>query len=942
MITTQHSTSTRSAPNSPKCSKMSDWQYSFDCSHIRPLIVCRGPVRKEAIDVFKRAGIKSIGVLLSHNDCLQEAKTQAPELRCLRSSDQIHIVKEYSVPDTASKFALIDQIIDICKEFGYNTIFAGYGFMAEDHEFIAQLESQGLLFIGPSSSIAYRAGLKSSAKNEARSLGVSVVDGIDSLGVKTLLALYPKKLALLEISEKHGIQLPSPSNTTSEMLARELLKVATEKNITLYQPSDLAAVVANETWTLALRNPTQSFRLKWTEGGGGKGQRVIPSLSSFAPELQETTFKELCKTRAIEALKEGCVFEGSCNPDILLEFNLDKTRHLEVQVVGNGHWYMSLGARDCSIQSGGQKLVEISLTEEGLDKDIERSMLSDEPSVRECLNTDKRILKILENEALLFSEHMGLNSVSTYESIVAEDQQYFMEMNTRIQVEHRVSELCYSLVFTNPSDVDDTFEVTSLIHLMLLLAVHGPALPKPKRTLRYPAAVEIRLNATDDRLLPHVGGQIEYWSPPSSDELRDDQGIGLAIPHSGQFAPYKLMGSYDSNIALIVTHGDCRHDALLKMSRVLATMRLYGENLKTNQNFHRGLIDWLLATNINFRPMTCFTNEYLLLIAKLNQLVSAVDVSQLYDETLTLAHSSAELAQWESHYLNNRKQLVIKPLQKLFDNPHLLMGWLMQNQKRTMLCDNDICVTENPLRTLQGLYHYLQLDESQHTPNNEKFWQNDQADIEKALAFYRKLANRSSLESLHFHDLNKLLRSGKLFPFINGCPENDIRQVHEKYQVGLQLLKIFSWLIQESHLDVFDVDMTCRLTTPFSELKENERQILLDSLSSQDIDLDGLFRAPSAGILHLIEAENTDPLIYVGRQFEVGDVLFYIEVMKMILTVRAPFAGHIAGVVQSEDKTPIKREDIVFEYVPIGTLPQRQSQQMCSFPSDFLSNIVKY
>ena len=83
-----------------------------------------------------------------------------------------------------------------------------------------------------------------------------------------------------------------------------------------------------------------------------------------------------------------------------------------------------------------------------------------------------------------------------------------MEMNTRIQVEHRVSELCYALKFSNPDNSGESFTVNSLVEAMVLLAAHGPKLPPPERVLRNNDSLEARMNATNDALQPHAGGKL--------------------------------------------------------------------------------------------------------------------------------------------------------------------------------------------------------------------------------------------------------------------------------------------------------------------------------------------------------------------------------------------------------------------------------------------------
>ena len=188
----------------------------------------------------------------------------------------------------------------------------------------------------------------------------------------------------------------------------------------------------------------------------------------------------------------------------------------------------------------------------------------------------------MEDEAVRFGKAVGLDSVSTFECIVDADRHYFMEMNTRIQVEHRVSELCYGLRFENADDPSDAFVVNSLVEVMAIIAWHKRKLPKPTRIPRMMASVEARLNATSAGLTPHAGGVIEYWSAPVENEIRDDQGICVKNPDTSSFMKYTLAGAYDSNIALVLTVGVDRLISYQRMAEVLRKMRIDGHDVQTN------------------------------------------------------------------------------------------------------------------------------------------------------------------------------------------------------------------------------------------------------------------------------------------------------------------------------------------------------------------------
>ena len=99
-----------------------------------------------------------------------------------------------------------------------------------------------------------------------------------------------------------------------------------------------------------------------------------------------------------------------------------------------------------------QKLLEVSVTQEGLTAAIAKAKAAGNKSEVKALESDLKVLKRMEEQAERFGKAVGLDSASTFECIVDRDRHFFMEVNTRIQVEHRVTELCYSLKFTNPED----------------------------------------------------------------------------------------------------------------------------------------------------------------------------------------------------------------------------------------------------------------------------------------------------------------------------------------------------------------------------------------------------------------------------------------------------------------------------------------------------------
>ena len=156
----------------------SAWVRSFSCEALRPLIVCRGPIRKEAMDVYDEMGIHGYGILLSEKDSIVYPNALSPELRKLTDNRRVHRVPDYTGASREERLERIGQIIQIALDNGYDSLFAGYGFMAEDDEFVAAIEKAGLRFIGPCSATQRGAGKKDEAKRTALTVKVSVTPEI--------------------------------------------------------------------------------------------------------------------------------------------------------------------------------------------------------------------------------------------------------------------------------------------------------------------------------------------------------------------------------------------------------------------------------------------------------------------------------------------------------------------------------------------------------------------------------------------------------------------------------------------------------------------------------------------------------------------------------------------------------------------------------------------
>src|SRR5258706_8690573 len=254
---------------------VSAWVRSFDPSPIKCLVVCRGPVRLEAFEIFDAIGVREYGMLLSEKDSVTYPRCLAPELRGFRFPANVHRVPDYMGVGQAEKQQRIREIVEIAKGHAYTHVFAGYGFMAEDAAFIAAIEQAGVGFMGPSSRVVRQAGAKDEAKKLARSLGNSVIPGVDTVSARALLRRAADRRALEALAQQHGLALRWDAAHSLEDNAEALLQAGYAKLVELVTIEDLQAQAELECREIWREYPSNRIRFKHIGGGGGKGQRVV-------------------------------------------------------------------------------------------------------------------------------------------------------------------------------------------------------------------------------------------------------------------------------------------------------------------------------------------------------------------------------------------------------------------------------------------------------------------------------------------------------------------------------------------------------------------------------------------------------------------------------------------------------------------------------------------
>jgi acetyl-CoA carboxylase biotin carboxylase subunit len=233
---------------------------------------------------------------------------------------------------------------------------------------------------------------------------------------------------------------------------------------------------------------------------------------------------------------------GFNNPNVYLERYIGKPRHVEVQVLGDGERAIALGERECSIQRRHQKLVE------------------EAPSV--ALD-DERRGKLL-GIARKATQSIGYKTVGTLEFLLDEEKNfYFMEMNTRIQVEHTVTE--------------EVFGVDLVREQMKLGAGESLKLPSDIRPRGH--AIELRINAEDPVTFAPSPGKITALNLPGGLGVRVDTHI---------YSGYTVPSHYDSLLAKLIVRAENRPACLARLRRALAEFVV--EGCKTNLDFHRRLL----------------------------------------------------------------------------------------------------------------------------------------------------------------------------------------------------------------------------------------------------------------------------------------------------------------------------------------------------------------
>ncbi len=268
--------------------------------------------------------------------------------------------------------------------------------------------------------------------------------------------------------------------------------------------------------------------IKAAGGGGGRGMRVVHTEAALIHAVQTT------KSEA------GAAFG---NPQVYMEKFLEHPRHIEIQILADQHknavW---LGERDCSMQRRHQKIIEEAPA----------------PGI------PRRLIEKVGERCSAACKKIGYRGAGTFEFLYENGEFYFIEMNTRVQVEHPVTELV--------SGID-------IVQMQIRVAA-GEKLPFTQRQIEMRGhSIECRINAEDPVKFIPSPGRITTWHAPGGPGVRVDSHI---------YTNYFVPPNYDSMIGKIIVHGDTREQALARMRTALSETVV--EGIHTNIPLHRELM----------------------------------------------------------------------------------------------------------------------------------------------------------------------------------------------------------------------------------------------------------------------------------------------------------------------------------------------------------------
>ncbi len=410
------------------------------------------------------------------------------------------------------------RIIRACKELGIKTV-AVYS-TADSNSLHVKLADESVC-IGPASSLQSYLNINAI---------ISAAELTDAEAIHPGYGFLAENAAFAEICENCGITFIGPSSESMRMMGDKICarQAMIRENVPILPGTKDAVQDVNEAIKIAKKIGFPVI-IKASAGGGGRGMKIVHS-----PAALPNAFA----TARAEAQA------GFGNPEVYIEKYCQQPRHVEIQILGDKHGnVIHLGERDCSIQRRHQKLIEES----------------------PCTALTPELRAEMGNAAVRAAKSVNYNSAGTIEFLLDSDNKfYFMEMNTRIQVEHPVTEMVTGIDIIRE-------QIRSAAGLKLRY--------KQSDVKITGHAIECRINAEDPFKFTPCPGKITSYHTPG--------GLGVRVD-SFVYDQYTVLPHYDSLISKLIVHADTREDAIRRMIRALDEYII--EGIKTTIPFHKRIL----------------------------------------------------------------------------------------------------------------------------------------------------------------------------------------------------------------------------------------------------------------------------------------------------------------------------------------------------------------
>ncbi len=410
------------------------------------------------------------------------------------------------------------RILRACKELGIKTVAAH---STADRDLLHVRLADESVCIGPHSAAQSYLNIPAI---------ISAAEITDAVAIHPGYGFLAENADFAEQVEKSGFIFIGPHPETIRQMGDKVAAIKLMRKMGIpCVPGSNDPILDDDAGTIKLaRSIGYPVIIKAAGGGGGRGMRVVHTESHLINAIT------LTRSEAAAAFN---------NDKVYIEKYLQTPRHIEIQILGDGHGNaIYLGERDCSMQRRHQKVIEEAPA----------------PGI-----TPKQRADIGELCATACRE-MNYRGVGTMEFLYEDNQFYFIEMNTRIQVEHPVTEMVTGI---------------DLVKQQLHIAAGEKLAFQQKDITIRGHAIECRINAEDPRTFAPSPGTISYFHAPGGPGVRVDSHI---------YGSYKVPPYYDSLIAKIITHGETRELAIARMRNALDETVI--EGIRTNIALHQDIL----------------------------------------------------------------------------------------------------------------------------------------------------------------------------------------------------------------------------------------------------------------------------------------------------------------------------------------------------------------